>query len=236
MKKFFAIAAMAAMLIACGDNKEDNKPNNGGDPVEPEFVSLITIDGDMSDWATLDASKVVEATCAEGDVKHGELKKVKIYADELYINVYFEAAEPEADVPYHIDLCVNIDNDELTGGYAAVWADAGIDYLIEGCVYNENAYQEYAGEAFPWSGEIGAEGWSWDTEAVIAGSSTGKGTFAGYEIQVMRDLLPLEFGDTFTMGVGLSKNWGRCGLLPNAVISEADPNGLAPQFVVTIDK
>jgi hypothetical protein len=106
MKKFFAIAAMAAMLIACGDNKEDNKPNNGGDPVEPEFVSLITIDGDMSDWATLDATKVVEATCAEGDVKHGELKKVKIYADELYINVYFEAAEPEADVPYHIDLAL----------------------------------------------------------------------------------------------------------------------------------
>lgn len=235
MKKFFAIAAMAAMLIACGDNGEENKKPVGGEPEEPEFVSAITIDGQFGDWAALDASKVVEATLPEGETLNSDLKKVKIYADDLYINVYFEAAEPEADMPYHIDLCINIDNDEMTGGYANVWSNAGIDYLIEGCVYNENAYQEYAGEAFPWSGEIGAEGWSWDTAAVVAGSSTGKGTFAGYEIQVTRDMLPLDFGASFTMGVGLSKNWGRCGLLPCNVISEEDPNGLAPQFNVTIN-
>ena len=139
MKKFFAIAAMAAMLIACGDKEnDDKKPGNGGEPEEPEFVSAITIDGQFGDWAALDASKVVEATLPEGETKHGDLKKVKIYADDLYINVYFEAAEPEADMPYHIDLCINIDNDEMTGGYANVWSNAGVDYLIEGCVYNEN--------------------------------------------------------------------------------------------------
>lgn len=236
MKKFFAIAAMAAMLIACGDNGDDNKkPGPGNEPEEPEFVSAITIDGQFGDWAALDASKVVEATLPEGETKYGDLKKVKIYADDLYIYVYYESNEPDPASVYHIDLCINIDNDEMTGGYANVWSNAGVDYLIEGAVYSEGAFVEYGGEAYPWSGEIGAEGWSWDTAAVIAGACKGMGTAAGYEIQVTRDMLPLDFGASFTMGVGLSKDWGRCGLLPCNVISEEDPAGLAPQFNVTIN-
>ena len=66
---------------------------------------------------------------AEGS-KYGGLKLVKVYADEMYVNVYLEAYEDvEAGKAYHVNLCFNSDNSELTGGYAGVWSDAGVDYL-----------------------------------------------------------------------------------------------------------
>jgi hypothetical protein len=38
------------------------------------------------------------------------------------------------------------------------------------------------------------------------------------------------------MGIGFTKAWGNFGVLPNATATEEDPNGLAPQMVITIDK
>ena len=250
MKKIFAIAAMAAMLIACGEEKPENKPNgggnnNGGGNEEPEYVDAITIDGDMSDWAALDASKVVEATIATGEVKYAGLSKVKVYADELYINVYFEANvvdDPEtADVDetqndFQLDICLNPDNSEETGGYANVWSDAGIDFLLEGSIASAGAMLDYDPECYNWAGEVGAEGWSWDGPVVDAalGLAVGKGTWAGYEVKISRDMVPMDFADKCTLGVGLSMSWNRYGLLPNGTITEEDSAGLAPQLVINL--
>lgn len=242
MKKIFAIAAMAAMLIACGDEKPENKPGNGGgttpEPEVPEYVDAITIDGDFADWEALDASKVLVATCAENPY-YGALKTVKVYADELYINIYFEAeylADGDDANDFHIDVCINCDGDEATGGYAANWTDAGIDYLLEGCVRTAGAYVDYDADCFAWGGEVGAEGWTWNSDLGLAagnGLTVGKGTFeGGYEIKITKDLIPMDFADEYTLGVGLSMSWNRYGLLPNADVTEEDAKGLAAQFVV----
>ena len=241
MKKFFAIAAMAAMLIACGEKENDETKKPTTEPEPEEFVSKITVDGDFSDWAALDASKVVVAENAAEPVKYGGLKLVKVYADEMYVNVYFEAYEEvEAGVAYHINLCFNSDNSELTGGYAGMWTNAGVDYLAQGWIYDGTVYGSYDPGVYPWIGEVGAEGWSWSTtEGQVDegnGVATGAGTVLAYEIQLIREMTPCQWEDTFTMGVGLTKAWGNFGVLPNATATEEDPNGLAPQMVITIDK
>ena len=242
MKKIFAIAAMAAMLIACGEKPEENKPNGGennggGNTEEPVYVDPITIDGDFADWAALDASKVTVVTCAENPY-YAALKTVKVYADDLYINIYFEAeylTEGDDANDFHIDVCLNCDGDETTGGYAANWTDAGIDFLLEGCVRTAGAFVDYDADAFDWAGEVGAEGWSWNADLGVgagAGLTAGKGTFEGYEIKILKDLIPMNFGETYTLGVGLSMSWNRYGLLPNADVTEEDVKGLAAQIVV----
>ena len=73
MKKIFAIAAMAAMLIACGEEKPENKPNgggnnNGGGNEEPAFVAAITVDGQFADW---DAVEVEELALKDGTERAG---------------------------------------------------------------------------------------------------------------------------------------------------------------------
>ena len=241
MKKFFALAAIAAMFMACDGNEQQggNKPGPGNED-EPVFVSKITVDGDFADWDALDASKVAVAECATAP-KYAGLKTVKVYADEMYINVYLEAYEDvEEGVAYHVNLCLNSDNSELTGGYAGVWADAGVDYLAQGWIYDGTVYGSYDPGVYPWNGEVGAEGWSWSTtEGQVDegnGVAKGAGTVLGYEIQLTREMTPCQWADTFTMGVSLTKAWGNFGLLPNADATEEDPAGLAPQFVVTIDK
>ncbi len=247
MKKIFAIAAMAAMLIACGDEKPENKPGNGGgttpEPEVPEYVDAITIDGDFADWDALDASKVLVATCAENPY-YGALKTVKVYADELYINIYFEAeylAEGDDANDFHIDVCLNCDGSEDTGGYAANWTDAGIDFLLEGCVRTAGAFVDYDADAFAWDLDAATaagtpyEGWYWNADngvAAGAGLTAGKGTFEGYEIKITKDLIPMDFAAEYYVGVGLSMSWNRYGLLPNADITEEDAKGLAPMFVV----
>ncbi|MBO7188100.1 MAG: hypothetical protein J6V31_00755 [Tidjanibacter sp.] len=241
MKKFFALAAMAAMFFACGEKPVGPNPGPGPGPEPDVFESKITIDGDFSDWDTLDASKVVVAENATAPVKYGALKLVKVYADEMYVNVYFEAYEDvEAGAAYHINLCFNSDNSELTGGYAGVWSDAGVDYLAQGWVYDGTVYGSYDPGVYPWVGEVGAEGWSWSTtEGQVDegnGVAKGAGTVLAYEIQLTREMTPCQWEDTFTMGIGYTKAWGNVGVLPNATATEEDPNGLAPQMVITIDK
>ena len=240
MKKLFAIAAMAAMLFACGDNNEEGKKPVGGDDEGEVFVSPITIDGDFADWAGLDASKVAVAENAEGS-KYAGLKLVKVYADEMYVNVYLEAYEDvEAGAAYHVNLCFNSDNSELTGGYAGVWTNAGVDYLAQGWIYDGTVYGSYDPGVYPWVGEVGGDGWNWSTtEGQVDegnGVAKGAGTVLGYEIQLTREMTPCQWEDTFTMGVSLTKAWGNFGVMPNATCTEEDVDGLAPQFVITIDK
>ena len=131
MKKVFAFMAIAATILAVSCKKNDPKPGPGPDPEDPEdpeYVMPITIDGDFSDWAKLDASKMVVAQSAEGATKEA-LKVVKVYADEFFVFVYFEwdkdqiSYEPDVEhVPFHV--YINGDNDFTTGGYADQWADA----------------------------------------------------------------------------------------------------------------
>lgn len=244
MKKVFAFMAIAATILAVSCKKNDPKPGPGPDPEDPEdpeYVMPITIDGDFSDWAKLDASKMVVAQSAEGATKEA-LKVVKVYADEFFVFVYFEwdkdqiSYEPDVEhVPFHV--YINGDNDFTTGGYADQWADAAFDIMLEGSIYpTGESVGAYEPSVFRWSGEPNASGWTWEDVGEIAGITSGAGIEGKYEFYINRSLYPGTFADQFTIGFDIQQSWNSVGILPNAASSEEDPSGLAPSLVINTNK
>ena len=257
MKKFFALAAMAAMLFACGE-PEPNKPTPGPGPEpEPEFVSKITVDGDFSDWASLDASKVSVAELPELPVKYDALTLVKVYADEMYLNVYFEfddvVVADKSWVPFH--MYINADGDETTGGGDALWAPYCAEWLLETSIFSDGAFMSYDPAVFPWdeasASAAGEEyGWYWKVEGAAGdetdnwgaligegmGVASGAGNGNAYEIQVIREMIPGEWADTFTISFDIQQNWSTAGALPILTATDENPDGATTQMVVTIDK
>ena len=108
MKRIFlsvcAVAAVMFFMESC--QKEvpvvDNTPSvispddGTDDEPEPDPADLlpIKIDAEFADWEALDASKVAETVCAEGASKTA-LKKMRVYADDDYIWMYFEIDETQ---------------------------------------------------------------------------------------------------------------------------------------------
>lgn len=253
---FAAIFAAAMMAFSsCEDNNkpdDTNKPGNGTtenlcpdcgkDPCEcpEEYASPITIDGDFSDWAALDASKVAVANCAS-DPKYSALTTLKVYADAVYVNVYFEFVEDEiADtewVPFHVYL--DADNSDTTGGYGDQWTDPHSEWNMEGAVMEGGAFCSYDPGLYPWEGGVGESGWLWGESVLSSGSGIGNGAGSGnkYEFSLLREMLMgVEFADSFGIGVDIQQDWSSVGVLPNANVTDDNPSGLAPLLRVTIAK
>ena len=241
---------MAAMLFACGE-KPDNKPNGGGNE-DPVFESKITVDGDFSDWASLDASKVSVAELPELPVKYDGLTLVKAYADEMFLNIYFEFDEAvivdKSWTPFHVYL--NADGDETTGGGDALWAPYCAEWMLEGIVFADGNFNSWDPGVFPWGGEPNTSGWEWhpvdvpaDEEhnwgAIITennGVASGAGAGNAYEIQIVREMVPATWADTFTCGFDIQQNWSTAGALPILTATDENPDGATTMMVVTIDK
>ena len=254
MKKLFALLAFASLVFVACDPKEDpDKPDDGKDKPgeQTEYVAPINIDGDFSDWAKLDASKVATATTDPNATKTA-LKVAKVYADEYYIFGYFEfelgpIPGNEADMWLPLHWYLNADGSASTGGYADSFAEGDAEWLLETSVHN------YDPALFKWWGEVGGTGWNWsdpngandetDYWGAIIPEGQGIGQSAGsvnmadgkgkYEISISRDMMPMvEFADQFTVGFDMSIGWdATLGLLPNA----AD-GALAPKLKVTVNK
>lgn len=229
MKKIFAIAAMAAMLIACGDEKPENKPQGGGntpDPEVPEFVAAITVDGQFADW---DAVEVEELALKDGNTySKAALKKVKFYTDEMYINVYVEFDPAEA-----MALCVyfDVDVDATTGrGEPCQGIELYLDGMIADWTLNadETAFIEPRISAlapdmtaFKYTGEDGAAAWAWE-ELLAAGNGFAVGSLPvavganeAFEMAIVKELSPMPFGEQVGIAVSLSNfSWAECGTLP----------------------
>lgn len=251
MKKVLSFLAIAAMvcMVSCS-KKENAKPNNNNNnnnnteepqKQEPEYVQPITIDGDFADWAKLDGTKIATATC-DADATHTALKVVKVYADELFIFVYFEwdkeqiTHEPDVEhVPFHVYL--NGDGNAATGGYGDQFSDACTDVLMEGFIYPDGAaIGSYEPGLFKWTGETNGSGWSWEDLGEVAGITSGAGVEGKYEFQIMRELYPLgKIADTFSVGFDIQQGWSSVGILPNAAATDDNPSGTAPSLqVVTV--
>lgn len=236
MKKFFALAAVAAMFIACGGEKPDGgeKPGPGTEPEVPTVTSDITIDGSFADWDAVQANEAVLGT--DGTYADVDLKKIKIYADALSINIYAEYDPTQAMVlAFHMD----IDNDESTGR-GTPWK--GIELYFEGAIYEWSLNE--AGDTFleqlngigwdpgvyQYTGEDGDTAWSW-TGLLEGGLATGSvpvtigENLAAVEVQIMREMIPIELGEGVGVGVMLVNNtWDQCGFLPS-VSMEAEEAG-----------
>lgn len=257
MKKNFkyALMAIAALaMVSCNGNDPD-KPNRGGeDDDEPSFVSPITLDGQTSDWDALDASKVAVATCPEGALFTG-LKSLKVYADEMYINLLVEFDEAQIVdkdwTPFHIYL--DADNSNATGGYGDQYADANAEWCLEGPVFSENAPADFNPAVFKWWGEAGTDGWLWTDPSIEPDDSNYWGAIIGtgmgnvghsasagniIEIQILREGMPsgATFAETFGIGVDIQQNWTSCGILPQLPATEDGAQGKAAKLKVTIDR
>ena len=243
MKKIFVLMAVAAMVaVSCQKPANGGKENGGkdNDGKQDEYVQPIKIDGDFSDWAALDASKVATATC-DPDATDTALKLVKVYADKLFVFVYFEWDTdqtewvPDTDhVPFH--MYINHDGDSATGGYADQWSDACSDMLLEGFLYDANGLASYDPGCYLWIGEANASGWGWepDGENVLASGSglcQGAGVTSGkYEIALLREMYPGKIADNFSIGFDIQKAWTTVGLLPNGASTDENPSGTVPSL------
>lgn len=241
MKKIFAIAAVAAMLIACGE-PEENKPqggtNNGGteqpEPEVPEYKAAITVDGTFADWEGLE---VEELALEEGE-EYGKtaLKKVKIYTDEMYINLYVEFDPAEA-----MALCVyfDVDADATTGrGEPCQGIELYLDGMIadwtlnaDGSAFIEPRISALAPDmtAYKYTGEDGAAAWAWE-ELLGAGNGfavgsapVAAGANEAFEMAIVKELSPMPFGEQVGIAVSLSNfGWNECGTLPQYSVAETE--------------
>lgn len=231
--------ALVATLMAVSCNKEEKpKKDDKKDKEDVEYIAPITIDGQFADWAKLDASKVATATSVEGADKDA-LKLVKVYADELYVYIYFEwdtdlvesDAENDEQVPFHV--YINGDNDTSTGGFADQFEDACMDLLLEGFLFDsDDQITAYDPECFKWCGEVNGSGWdnNWEDIDSPAGFVTGAGVNGKYEMSICRELYPAgKMATDFSIGFDIQQGWDSVGVLPNA--AEGNANSLP---VVTV--
>ena len=250
MKKFMTFAAMfAAVAIAFTACNKEEKPNNGGNTVvtcpecgEPEadctcgdYESPITIDGDFADWNNVAA---VSATC-NADAKWTALEKVKVYADEMYINVYFEFSEDEivdlAWVPFHV--YINQDASEATGNDQWI-GQGGQDWLLEGAVIADGEFCSYNPGLFSYDGAEDTIEWAYG-EVLPEGSGIASGAGNGnkYELAIMIEMVQgMELSDNFTIGFDIQQDWNSVGVLPNTAIADDNANGAAPMLAITVAK
>lgn len=265
MKANWKLALMAfatLAFVACGDPEKDPDPKPEPEPEpEPEFVSPIDIhDNSLADWDALPAGKVASCTCA-ATAQWKALKSMKAYADKMYLNIVVEFDDDLiADrkwVPFHIYF--DADNDVNTGGYSAEWDETGCEFMTEDAVISEGAYYNYNPAVFQWFGGMGEgikdltdpTGWNWtdpnrpNDEADAWGAIVGTGALPisnsqlignKIEIQILRELIPYPFADTFKIGVDIQQNWNSVGVLPNADDDAEGNHVLAKKLVVTIDK
>ena len=236
MKKIYILmAALAVLAVSCKkENGNQNENNNNNqeqkDPEnqdeEPAYKAPVTIDGDFADWAQLDPTKMCVATCA-AEPKWTGLKVMKVYMDEVYMFVYFEYND--ADIPdksaVQGHVYFDADNDETTGGCNNQWEPGCIEYMGEGLFFSGNAVASFDPSLSIWVGDTLAAGWEW--ESVLPSGSglfTGKGGNGKYEMSMLREAFP-ELGEEFGFGMDIQQSWNSVGVLPNAEISDENPNG-----------
>ena len=241
MKKILTFLAMTASIlmvsVSCNKNNGDDEGEDEGG--EQEYVAPIKIDGDFADWAKLDGTKIASATC-DKDATKTALKLVKVYADAVYVFVYFEwdkdqiTHEPDVEhVPFH--CYINTDGDASTGGYGDEFSDAASEIMFEGFVYPDGAkVGSYEPGVYEWVGEVNGTGWEkcWNDLGEFNGLTSGAGIEGKYEFQIARELLPKKLADTFSIGFDLQQSWDSVGLLPNASATDDNPGGLAASLQV----
>lgn len=247
MKKFqFALMCAATLaFVACNTNDPDKKDDDKTKPDETEFVSKISVkDNSAADWETLPADYVFTTTSAAAPAENrGALKSVKVFNDEMYLNLLVEwDAEKVTDkawVPFHI--YIDADNSDATGGYADEFAVGSVDICLETAIISEAdgvVASNYNPAVFKWWGEVGAQGWIWFDPNTSHDASDKWGALVGegdlpigasqviadnmVEIQILRELIPVKIENEFKIGFDIQQSWTSVGVLPNA---DADETG-----------
>ncbi len=264
MKKFkFALMCAAAIaLVACGPDEPTNECEVcGEDPCVCDegstYVQLIDVaDASLADWEDVPAEYLATATLPEDNLYDG-LKSLKVYADELYINLAVEY-DPEVITDlgwpgFHV--YINTDNSAETGYKSSQWSDPSFDILLETAVFAEGEPRNYAPALFWFWGEAGSDVWEdWYDPAVGTPTSENKwGAVVGedesdlgnsqlvgnvFEIQLAKEKIttPTTWADEFTLAVDIQQNWSTAGALPAVTLDETGASVPAKSLTVKINK
>ena len=244
--KFALMCVVAIALVACGDEPEKVCPDCGNNPctceVVEEYVCPIKVDdASDADWAKVPEGYLFETKCAEG-ASWDALKSVKVFADDIYVNLLVEW-DPELvpnheSVPFHVYW--NVDAGAETGGYGDQWLEPyDIDVLMEGFFF---AGEEGSGVGepclyepgmFAYGGAYNTNEWNW-SELTAAGAFCFSQHIGDnkMEIQFLRELIPATWGEAFTVGFDIQQSWESVGVLPNASDDELGSKVKAEKMLV----
>ena len=270
MKKFMTLAAMfAAVMVGFSSCEPEEQPKDQGTEQTPgtndetpetpgtgdqtpETPAGLTfkIDGNFDDW-DVESDAIASCECAEA-TKYDGLIAMKVYSDPTYLYVYFEFDDDQiVDRQWTtLQLYINADNSDETGGYGDEFADPNAEWLFQGA-FLSGEFISCGLATFKWWGEVGGDGWNWTDPEVEAttennwgavlgedsGIAVGAGTGNKYELQITKELCAgVEWADTFTIGLDVQDAWTTKGVLPNEPITDDNPNGLADKLEVTVVK
>jgi len=246
MKKFsFMLLAVAALAFVACDKKKGNNPDQPDDP-EPTYTSPVTIDGLDTEYASLPNVYVANRPT---ETEYMGLKVMKVYADEVYINIY-----AEFDTEY-IDITENLGDGEFSGkpgvpfhiyfskdasnGFIGQWNTPSY-VLAEGFLFEDGKPAEaYAPSAFSWADAEPSGEWHWNdisTQLVDASKITNNAV----ELRVMIENLPFQAVGQVYVSLDIQKAWDSTGILPRIEDVE-DPEsgaitpGVADMALVTIN-
>lgn len=191
--------------------------NDGGSTTSKEEIKiekpLITLDGKFDDWSQVSSDKVASATLADSAALTA-LKEIKFCADDNFIYFYMKVDTTDVNP---VDIFLNTDNNATTGASSWLFADAGVDYLMEGMIHSNLDV-----EVFKHDDTAGADSWTWNS-VVAAGSGvitisdikTVSGKVVEFEGRIVREMIPATLQDNLKIGVFVSKNnWSEAGALP----------------------
>lgn len=241
MKKYLALLAMAASLLAVSCHK--NNVDDEDDPTQEESKGLgIKIDGSFDDWGALKPDVVVSAK-NNPNSPWDAVNEIRCCADKDFVYYYIkfnrEAVNDLMDVKddMPIRLCIDTNND-FTTGYENYFLDP-YDFIIEGGLAENGAWATYDGTLH----QRTSEG-KWN-EILKPGSNlvTGKGSGGEFEILLAREIfsnaVPAEhkIGDVFYTGIRFyGYDWGELSNMPNTSIEEGDGKGWGHLLKITTAK
>jgi hypothetical protein len=241
MKKYLALLAMAASLLAVSCHK--NNVDDEDDPTQEESKGLgIKIDGSFDDWGALKPDVVVSAK-NNPNSPWDAVNEIRCCADKDFVYYYIkfnrEAVNDLMDVKddMPIRLCIDTNND-FTTGYENYFLDP-YDFIIEGGLAENGAWATYDGTLH----QRTSEG-KWN-EILKPGNNlvTGKGSGGEYEILLAREIfsnaVPAEhkIGDVFYTGIRFyGYDWGELSNMPNTSIEEGDGKGWGHLLKITTAK
>ena len=241
MKKYLALLAMAASLLAVSCQK--NNAEDEDDPTQEESKGLgIKIDGSFDDWGALKPDVVVSAK-NNPNSPWDAVNEIRCCADKDFVYYYIkfnrEAVNDLMDVKddMPIRLCIDTNNDFSTG-YENYFLDP-YDFIIEGGLAENGAWGTYDGTLH----QRTSEG-KWN-EILKPGNNlvTGKGSGGEYEILLAREIfsnaVPAEhkIGDVFYTGIRFyGYDWGELSNMPNTSIEEGDGKGWGHLLKITTAK
>ncbi|MCR5019153.1 MAG: tyrosine-protein phosphatase, partial [Bacteroidales bacterium] len=185
--------------------------------------NTIDIDGDFSDWSSLQAGTFYKVVNNPGSL-WGGVKEMRVYATAETVNYYvkfdqdaLQEAKNAATPTMNMQINLNTDG-EFTSGYSGPFLDK-YDFMIEGSIMTNGNFKDFNGRLYQringsWGSSLGS------------GMTSGAGSGIEYEFSLDRAKFntaantssdPMSMGDEFQTGLSLLWNgWTTFSNIPNA--------------------